>query len=194
MKLTGTEINKAYSEQLAKLLLDGYRLVVARENGSLEENKNSYSRILLEKGGKRFEFGFWYAEINSNTEKQILGLMKCGRFSSNYRYEKEENILVESFTCYNYVFELGSEHQLYKYFTFSTEEEALELYEKRKKRAEYREWKNQHIINTFKVKNTNYKGFKKDVTIESLPYSYILINKNGRKATLSKSTGRLTVY
>ena len=53
MKLTGTEINKAYSEQLAKLLLDGYRLVVARENGSLEENKNRYSRILLEKGGER---------------------------------------------------------------------------------------------------------------------------------------------
>ena len=169
-------------------------LVVARENGSLEENKNRYSRILLEKGGKRFEFGFWYAEINSNTEKQILGLMKCGRFSSSHRYEEGNNLLEKSFTCYNYVFELGNEHELYKYFTFSTEEEALELYKKHKKRAEYREWMGQHIVNTFKVAKTNYKGFKKDVTIESLPYSYIFINKNGRKASLSKSTGRLTVY
>lgn len=194
MKLSGQDINKAYSEQLAKLLLDGYTLVVARENGSLEENKNRYSRILLEKGGERFEFGFWYADINSNTEKQILVLMKCGRFGSSYRYEEGKNLLAKSFTCYNYVFELGSEHELYKYFTFSTEEEALELYEKRKQRKEYREWARQHIVNTFKVAKTNYKGFKKDVTVESLRSSYMLTNKNGRKARISKGTGRLTVY
>ena len=186
MKLSGQDINNAYSEQVAKLLLDGYALVVARENGSLEENKNRYSRILLEKGGERFEFGFWYADINSNTEKQILVLMKCGRFGSSYRYEEGKNLLVKSFTCYNYVFELGSEHELYKYFTFSTEEEALELYEKRKQRKEYREWAIQHIVNTFKVAKTNYKGFKKDVTVESLRYSYKLTNKNGSVMFINK--------
>lgn len=81
MKLTGTDIDKVYTEQLTKLLLNGYTIVVARENGLLEQDKGRYNRTLLEKGGNRFEFGFWYVEINSNTEKQILGLMKAGRFS-----------------------------------------------------------------------------------------------------------------
>lgn len=78
--------------------------------------------------------------------------------------------------------------------SFSTKEEALELYKKRKQRSEYREWKNQRILNTFKVAKTNYKGFKKDVTVESLRYSYILTSKNGRKASISKRTGHFTVY
>ena len=36
MRLTGADINKVYSEQLAKLLLDGYTLVVARESSVLK--------------------------------------------------------------------------------------------------------------------------------------------------------------
>lgn len=70
MKLTGTDINKVYTEQLTKLLLNGYTIVVARENGLLEQDKGRYNRTLLEKGGNRFEFGFWYVEINSNTENR----------------------------------------------------------------------------------------------------------------------------
>ena len=186
MKLTGIDINKVYTEQLTKLLLNGYTIVVASENGLLEQNKGRYNRTLLEKGGNRFEFGFWYVEINSNTEKQILGLMKAGRFKSNYRCIEEENLLTEFFACYSYVFEMGGEHNPYQYFVFSTEEEALELYEKRKQRAEYREWAIQHIVNTFKVAKTNYKGFKKDVTVESLRYSYKLTNKNGRVMFVNK--------
>lgn len=130
MKLTGTDINKVYTEQLTKLLLNGYTIVVARENGLLEQDKGRYNRTLLEKGGNRFEFGFWYVEINPNTEKQILGLMKAGRFKSNYRCIEEENLLTEFFTCYNYVFKMGGEQNPYQYFVFSTEEEALELYKK----------------------------------------------------------------
>lgn len=194
MKLTGTDINKAYTEQLTKLLLNGYTIVVARENGLLEQDKGRYNRTLLEKGGNRFEFGFWYVEINSNTEKQILGLMKAGRFKSNYRCIEEENLLTEFFTCYNYVFKMGGKQNPYQYFVFSTEEEALELYEKRKQRAEYRDWLRNRIVNTFKVAKTSYTGFKKDITVVSLPNTYILINKNGREAVLHKSTGRLSTY
>ena len=107
MKLTGTDINKVYTEQLTKLLLNGYTIVVASGNGLLEQDKGRYNRTLLEKGGNRFEFGFWYVEINSNTEKQILGLMKAGSFKSKYRCIEEENLLTEFFTCYNYVFKMG---------------------------------------------------------------------------------------
>ena len=57
MKLTGADINKAYSEQLAKLLLDGYTFVVARENGSLEKNKDDFAKIDLEKDGMTMAFG-----------------------------------------------------------------------------------------------------------------------------------------
>lgn len=194
MKLTGTDINKVYTEQLTKLLLNGYTIVVASENGLLEQDKGRYNRTLLEKGGNRFEFGFWYVEINSNTEKQILGLMKAGRFKSNYRCIEEENLLTKFFTCYDYVFKMGGEYNPYQYFVFSTEEEALELYEKRKQRAEYRDWLRNRIVNTFKVAKTNYTGFKKDITVVSLPNTYILINKNGREAVLHKSTGRLSTY
>lgn len=186
MKLTGTEINKAYSEQLAKLLLDGYTFVVARENGSLEKNKDDYAKIDLEKDGKRYEFGYWYESINQSTGKHILTLTESVKYSW-WSLEKEmNNLLSEPYTYYSYVFEYGGEHEPYKYFTFSTEEEALELYEKRKQRKEYREWAIQHIVNTFKVAKTSYKGFKKDVTVESLRYSYKLTNKNGRVMFINK--------
>lgn len=186
MKLTGTEINKAYSEQLAKLLLDGYTFVVARENGSLEKNKDDYAKIDLEKDGERYEFGYWYESINQSTGKHILTLTERVKYSW-WSLEKEmNNLLSEPYTYYSYVFEYGGEHEPYKYFTFSTEEEALELYEKRKQRKEYREWAIQHIVNTFKVAKTSCKGFKKDVTVESLRYSYKLTNKNGRVMFINK--------
>ena len=200
MKLTGADINKAYTEQLTKLLLNGYNVIVANQNGSLEQENGRYNRILLEnkilleKGGECFEFGFWGVGINSNTEKQILGMMKHDRLSLNYCYEEEKNLLAGPFTYYGYTFGMGSEHKPYQYFAFSTEEEVLELYEKRKQRAEYRDWLRNCIVNTFKVAKTNYTGFKKDITVVSLPNTYILINKNGREAVLHKSTGRLSTY
>lgn len=194
MKLTGADINKAYSEQLAKLLLDGYTLVVARENGSLDRTNDDFAKVVLEKDGKRYEFGYWYESINHSTGKHTLTLTESVKYSWWSLHEEVNNLLSEPYIYYSYIFEYGGEYELYKYFIFSTEEEALELYEKRKQRAEYREWVRQHIVNTFKVAKTNYKGFKKDVTVESLRSSYMLTNKNGRKASISKGTGRLTVY
>lgn len=194
MKLSGRDINKAYSEQLAKLLLDGYTFVVARENGSLEKNKDDYAKIDLEKDGKSYEYGYWYDTINQSTGKHTLILTEKVKYSWWSLQEEVNNLLPEPYTYYSYIFEYGGEYEPYKYFTFSTEEEALELYEKRKQRKEYREWARQHIVNTFKVAKTNYKGFKKDVTVESLRSSYMLTNKNGRKASIDKTTGRFTVY
>ena len=194
MKLSGRDINKAYSEQLAKLLLDGYTFVVARENGSLEKNKDDYAKIDLEKDGKSYEYGYWYDTINQSTGKYTLILTEKVKYSWWSLQEEVNNLLPEPYTYYSYIFEYGGEYEPYKYFTFSTEEEALELYEKRKQRKEYREWARQHIVNTFKVAKTNYKGFKKDVTVESLRSSYMLTNKNGRKASIGKTTGRFTVY
>ena len=194
MKLSGRDINKAYSEQLAKLLLDGYTFVVARENGSLEKNKDDYAKIDLEKDGKSYEYGYWYDTINQSTGKHTLILTEKVKYSWWSLQEEVNNLLPEPYTYYSYIFEYGGEYEPYKYFTFSTEEEALELYEKRKQRKEYREWARQHIVNTFKVEKTNYKGFKKDVTVESLRSSYMLTNKNGRKASIGKTTGRFTVY
>lgn len=194
MKLTGADIDKAYSEQLAKLLLDGYTLVVARENGSLDRTNDDFAKVVLEKDGKRYEFGYWYESINHSTGKHTLTLTESVKYSWWSLHEEVNNLLSEPYIYYSYIFEYGGEYELYKYFIFSTEEEALELYEKRKQRAEYREWVRQHIVNTFKVAKTNYKGFKKDVTVESLRSSYMLTNKNGRKASISKGTGRLTVY
>lgn len=185
MKLTGADINKAYSEQLSKLLMDGYILVVTRENGSLERSKDAF-KVDLEKDGKRYEFGYWYESINRSTGKYTLSLTERVKYSRWSFGEEVDNLLTEPFSYYSYTFGVNSTYELYKYFIFSTEEEALGMYEKRKQRAEYREWARQHIVNTFKVAKTSYKGFKKDVTVESLRYSYKLTNKNGRVMFINK--------
>ena len=194
MKLTGTEIDKAYSEQLAKLLLDGYTLVVARENGSLKSEKTIREMVVLEKEGKQYEFGFWYEGLNRNTGKYTLNLVEFDKHPLKREISESENLLETPFIYYSYTFGLEGIYHPYKYFAFSTEEEALELYEKRKQRAEYRDWLRNRIVNTFKVARTSYTGFKKDITVVSLPNTYILINKNGREAVLHKSTGRLSTY
>lgn len=98
MKLTGTEINKAYSEQLAKLLLDGYRLVVARENGSLEKNNADFAKVVLEKDGKRYEFGYWYENINQSTGKHTLTLTESVKYSWWSLQEEVNNLLSEPYT------------------------------------------------------------------------------------------------
>lgn len=194
MKLSGAEINKAYSEQLAKLLVDGYTLVVARDNGSLKSEKTVREMVVLEKEGKQYEFGFWYEGLNRNTGKYTLNLVEFDKHPLKREISESENLLETPFIYYSYTFGLEGIYHPYKYFAFSTEEEALELYEKRKQRKEYREWARQHIINTFKVAKTNYKGFKKDVTVESLRYSYKLTNKNGRECYVQKETGRVNFY
>ena len=194
MKLTGTEINKAYSEQLGKLLSEGYQLVIARNNGSLKNEKTIREMVVLEKEGKQYEFGFWYEGLNRNTGKYTLNLVEFDKHPLKREISESENLLETPFIYYSYTFGLEGIYHLYKYFAFSTEEEALELYEKRKQRKEYREWARQHIINTFKVAKTNYKGFKKDVTVESLRYSYKLTNKNGRECYVQKETGRVNFY
>lgn len=194
MKLSGAEINKAYSEQLGKLLPEGYQLVIARDNGSLKSEKTVREMVVLEKEGKQYEFGFWYEGLNRNTGKYTLSLVEFDKHPLKREISESENLLETPFIYYSYTFGLEGIYHPYKYFAFSTEEEALELYEKRKQRKEYREWARQHIINTFKVAKTNYKGFKKDVTVESLRYSYKLTNKNGRECYVQKETGRVNFY
>ena len=194
MRLSGAEINKAYSEQLGKLLSEGYQLVIARENGSLKSEKTIREMVVLEKEGKQYEFGFWYEGLNRNTGKYTLNLVEFDKHPLKREISESENLLETPFIYYSYTFGLEGIYHPYKYFAFSTEEEALELYEKRKQRKEYREWARQHIINTFKVAKTNYKGFKKDVTVESLRYSYKLTNKNGRECYIQKETGRVNFY
>ena len=194
MRLTGAEINKAYSEELGKLLSEGYQLIIARDNGSLKSEKTVREMVVLEKEGKQYEFGFWYEGLNRNTGKYTLNLVEFDKHPLKREISESENLLETPFIYYSYTFGLEGIYHPYKYFAFSTEEEALELYEKRKQRKEYREWARQHIINTFKVAKTNYKGFKKDVTVESLRYSYKLTNKNGRECYVQKETGRVNFY
>lgn len=189
MKLTGTEINKAYSEQLYKLLSEGYQLVIARVNGSIKNEKNSRETVILEKEGKRYEFGFWYEGLNQNTGKYTLGLVEFDKYRWKRGISESENLLEAPFTYYSYCFSLEGIYDPYKYFAFSTEEEALELHEKREERKAYNEWLQKGIINTFKLESTKFQGFKKDVTVISEKNMYILINKNGRKGYLAKADG-----
>ena len=176
MKLSGAEINKAYSEQLGKLLSEGYQLVIARDNGSLKSEKTVREMVVLEKEGKQYEFGFWYEGLNRNTGKYTLNLVEFDKHPLKREISESENLLETPFIYYSYTFGLEGIYHLYK------------------QRKEYREWARQHIVNTFKVAKTNYKGFKKDVTVESLRYSYKLTNKNGRECYVQKETGRVNFY
>lgn len=189
MKLTGAEINKAYSEALGKLLSGGYQLVVAGENGSLGKRKYSHDTVILEKEGKQYEFGFWYEELNQNTGKYTLGLVEFDKYRWKRGISESENLLEAPFTYYSYCFDSYSIYDTYKYFVFSTEEEALELHKKREEREAYNEWLREGIINTFKLESTKFQGFRKDVTVISRHNMYILVNKNGRKGYLAKADG-----
>lgn len=189
MKLTGAEINKAYSEQLAKLLIDGYTLVVARENGSLKSEKTIREMVVLEKEGKQYEFGFWYEGLNRNTGKYTLSLVEFDKHPLKREISDSKNLLETPFIYYSYTFGLEGIYHPYKYFAFSTEEEALELHKKREEREAYNEWLREGIINTFKLESTKYQGFKKDVTVISKKNMYILVNKNGREGYLPKADG-----
>lgn len=190
MKLTGTEINKAYSEQLGKLLSEGYQLIIARENGSgLSRQEYGRGTVILEKEGKRYEFGFWYEGFNQNTGKHTLGLVEFDKYRWKHEISESENLLETPFTYYSHSFGSEGIYHPYKYFVFSTEEEALELHKKREEREAYDEWLREGIINTFKLESTKFQGFKKDVTVISKKNMYILVNKNGREGYLAKADG-----
>lgn len=189
MKLTGTEINKAYSEELGKFLLEGYQLMIAGENGSLGKRKYSHDTVVLEKEGKWYEFGFWYESLNQNTGKYTLGLVEFNEYRWKRGISESENLLETPFTYYSYTFDSEGIYHPYKYFAFSTEEEALELHKKREERKAYNEWLRECIINTFKLESTKFQGFKKDVTVISKKNMYILVNKNGREGYLAKADG-----
>ena len=76
MKLTGNRDRQGLFRTVSKLLLDGYTLVVARENGSLKSEKTIREMVVLEKEGKQYEFGFWYEGLNRNTGKYTLNLVE----------------------------------------------------------------------------------------------------------------------
>ena len=139
--------------------------------------------VLLEKNGQEFVFGFSYESINQKVGKYVLSL------TTNLGYGVKENKIENPYIYYSYNFAMGYEYLPYSYFAFSTEEEVMELYEKRKQREEYKKWLRSSIINTFKVPFTKYQGFRKDVTVISREQSYTLINKNGREGHISKSAG-----
>lgn len=189
MRLTGTEINKPYSEQLGKLLSEGYQLVIARDNGSLKSEKTIRETVILEKEGKRYEFGFWYETLNQNTGKYTLGLVEFDKYRWKREISEGENLLETPFAYYSHSFDSEGIYHPYKYFVFSTKEEALELHKKREERKAYNEWLREGIINTFKLESTKFQGFRKDVTVISKKNKYILVNKNGRKGYLAKADG-----
>ena len=179
MQINRTEIDKAFSDALVKLLSEGYMLTPTYENGSLKVGTYMGCKIGLRKDSKEYEFFIdcdnYTVGENQDAKKYTISLTE--------KWETE-NLLTEPYVYYGYDFDYKN------HFIFSTEEEVLEIAKKKEERRLYNQWKIKGYINSFKLDTTPYKGFKKNVTVYVTPNDYVLVNKNGRVGKFSKKWGR----
>lgn len=180
MQIYHTEVDKAFSDTLAKLLLEGYMMMPTYKNGSLKGRIAWGHRIELTKDNKEYDF---FIDCDSYSVGENLGAKKY-TLSLTEKWGNE-NLLAEPYVYYGYDFGDYKDH-----FIFSTREEVLEIAKKKEKRRLYNQWKIKGYINSFKLDTTPYKGFKKNVTVYVTPDNYIFVNKNGRTERFSKKWGR----
>lgn len=180
MQIYHTEIDKAFSDALAKLLSEGYRLMPTYKDGRLKVGTYWGYKIELTKDSQEYEFfidcdNYTIGE-NRDAKKYTISLTE--RWGN-------ENLLTEPYVYYGYDF-----GDYKKHFIFSTKEEVLEIAKKKEERRLYNQWEIKGYINSFKLDTTPYKGFKKNVTVYVTRYDYLFVNKNGRVGKFSKKWGR----
>lgn len=179
MQIYHTEVDKAFSDTLAKLLSEGYMLTPTYKNGSLKVGTYMGCKIGLTKDSKEYEL---FIDCDNYTVGENRDAKKY-TISLTEKWESE-NLLTEPYVYYGYDFDCKN------HFIFSTEKEVLEIAKKKEKRRLYNQWKIKGYINSFKLDTTPYKGFKKNVTVYVTPDNYIFVNKNGRTERFSKKWGR----
>lgn len=133
MKLTKTDIEKAYSEQLENLLQQGYELVGEKELGYIGNDKINPEIAILRKDGKCFELAFWVSLLSQETVKWTMALTDYDKSRWNYHYLGVENQLENPFIYYQYS-PAPKDKAIIKRedCIFSTESEAIQFARSRK--------------------------------------------------------------
>jgi len=180
MQIYHTEIDKAFSDALVKLLSEGYMLTPTYKDGSLKVRTLMGYKIELTKDNQEYEL---FIDCDSYTVGENQGAKKY-TISLTEKWGSE-NLLAEPYEYYGYDFGDYKNH-----FIFSTKEEVLEIAKKKEERRLYNQWTIKGYINSFKLDTTPYKGFKKNVTVYVTRHNYIFVNKNGRTGKFSKEWGR----
>lgn len=193
MRKTQHYADKLFSEALAVLLVRGYVLVAPKYEAKF------YNRgVALEKDGKGYVLIHDYRDKITNYSSGVV--ITLYRFdNSSLRSWKEEDILkgsvpffdfdefekIEEFGSYGIVFnwEHGEKAENWIYDDIL---EANEIGAKRKEREEWHDFLKRGYERTFHVKETPFKGFRKNVKIVSKKDLYRLINSNGREVVVGK--------
>lgn len=186
--------DRLFSEALAVLLVRGYVLVAPNYEAKIYKQG-----VALEKEGKGYVLTHDYGNGIGNFSSEVIITLYRFANSSPSRSWKEENILkgnvpffdfdkvekIEEFGSYGIVFngQYGEKAENWIYDNIS---EANEIGAKRKEREEWHNFQNQGYQHTFHVKETPFKGFRKNVKIVSKENLYRLINSNGREAIVEK--------
>ena len=193
MRKTQHYADKLFSEALSVLLVRGYVLVAPNYEARF------YNRgVALEKDGKGYVLIHDYRDKITNYSSGVVIILY--RFdNSSLRSWKEEDILkgsvpffdfdefekIEEFGSYGIVFnwEHGEKAENWIYDDIL---EANEIGAKRKEREEWHDFLKRGYERTFHVKETPFKGFRKNVKIVSKKDLYRLINSNGREVVVGK--------
>lgn len=132
MKLTKTDVEKAYSEQLENLQQQGYELVGEKELGYIGNDKINPEIAILMKDGKCFELAFWISLLSQETVKWTMALTDYDKSRWLYHYQGVENQLETPFTYYEYSPRPRNETIKRENCIFSTESEVIEFARSRK--------------------------------------------------------------
>ena len=169
-----------------ELLQEGY---VALFN---YKGKND-SEIVLEKDGVAYLFcKQWDENVTYSIELQPIPETYQST-SLEYkevpllRREREKAIKVLG-VYYAVYFYYGSYNENNRYRYYDSKEEAETVANKRKQRHDYHKWLADGVINEFKVTETPWKGFRKNVSIRSSKNGWTLTNVNGKTTFVSKGS------
>ena len=127
MKLTKTDIEKAYSEQLKNLQQQGYERVGEKELGYIGNDKINPEIAILRKDGKCFELAFWISLLSQETVKWTMALTDYDKSRWNYHYRGVVNQLENPFIYYQYSPAPNDKAIKKEDCIFSTENEVIEL-------------------------------------------------------------------
>lgn len=186
MELTEFEVDSIYSRCLMELLQEGY---VALFNFKGDND----SEIVLAKDGVAYLFcKQWDENVTYRIELQPIPETYQ---STSLKYKevpllrKEREQAIKVLGKYHAVyFNYGSYNENNRYRYYDSKEEAETVANKRKQRHDYHKWLADGVINEFKVSETPWKGFRKNVSIRSSKNGWTLTNVNGKTTYVSKGS------
>ena len=184
MELTRFDVDKLYSKCLSDLLQEGYVALLKKDNDK---------EIVLVKDGVAYLFcKEWDGNVTYSIELQPI---PEAYQSSSLKYKEvplirsEHEQAIKVLGVYHAVyFNYGSYSEKNRYRYYDSKEEAETVANKRKQRHDYHKWLADGVINEFKVTETPWKGFRKNVSIRSSKNGWTLTNVNGKTTYVSKGS------